>query len=154
VTAADQAGAIVPVERLLGARSAREALRLGARVAWQSTQPLAALLARSATKQIVVSSRPQRHPWEGQIVWIVVPEAAWTSTEPLDAVPNLMKLPFPAGTAENRRSRRNRERQRVRQMWQDRALFSQVICWTDVAAFSGDYIARPSKGGATLAVIP
>jgi len=154
VTAADQAGAIVPVERLLGARSAREALRLGARVAWQSTQPLTALLGRTATKQIVVSSRPQRPSWPKAIQWIVVPEAAWTSTEPLDAPMNLMKLPFPAGTAENRRSRRSRERRRVRQMWQDRALFSQVICWTDLAAFSGDYIARPSKGGVALAVIP
>ena len=154
VTADDKAGAIVPVERLLGARSAREALRLGARVTWQSAQPLAALLAHTATKQIVVSSRPQRHPWEGQILWIVVPEAAWTSTEPLEVVPSLMKLPFPAGTAENRRSRRKRERRRVQQMWQDRALFSQVICWTDVTAFSGDFIARPSKGGVALAVIP
>ena len=42
----------------------------------------------------------------------------------------------------------------VRQLWQDRALFRRVICWTDVTAFSGDYIARPSKGGVDLAVIP
>ena len=154
VTAAAKEGAIVPVERRLSARAAREGQRLGARVTWQADQPLAALLATTATRQIVVSSRPHRQPWPSEVLWIIVPEAAWTSTEPLDLPTNLMKLPFPAGAAENRRSRRNRERRRIQQMWQDRALFSQVICWSDTAAFSGDYIARPSKGGVALAVIP
>jgi len=154
VTATDKGDAIVPVERMLGARSSREALRLGARVTWQPAQPLAALLSRTATKQIVVSSRPRRMQWPSELLWIVVPEAAWTSTEPLPTAKNLLTLPFPSGSADNRRSRQRRERRRIDQMWQDRALFSQVICWTDLAAFSGDYVARPTPTGAGLAVIP
>ena len=59
-----------------------------------------------------------------------------------------------SGTADNRRSRRTRERKRIDQMWHDRALFSQVICWTDLSTFSGDYVARPQPTGISLAVIP
>ncbi|HEX2688588.1 MAG TPA: DUF58 domain-containing protein [Kofleriaceae bacterium] len=157
VTAIEKAGAIVPVERTLTARSSREAQRLGAKVAWQPDQPLAALLAHDIArqiKQIVVSSRPRRLPWPSELLWIVVPEVAWTSTEPLPAIKNLVKLPFPSGVADNRRSRRNRERRRIDQMWQDRALFSQVICWTDLATFSGEYVARPRPTGISLAVVP
>jgi len=154
VTAADKAGVVVPVERALSPRTSREGLRLGARVAWQPFHPLAALLAHTATKQIVVSSRPQRMAWPSELLWIVVPEGAWTSVEPLDMTKNLVKLPFPTGVADNRYARRKRERKRIDQMWQDRALFSQVICWTDLTTFSGDYVARPQPSGTSLAVIP
>jgi hypothetical protein len=154
VTAADRGGAVVPVERALSPRTSRDGLRLGARVAWQPVHPLAALLAHTATKQIVVSSRPQRMAWSSELLWIVVPEAAWTSVEPLYVSKSPVRLPFPSGTADNRRARRTRERKRIDQMWQDRALFSQVICWTDLATFSGDYIARPEPTGISLAVIP
>jgi uncharacterized protein (DUF58 family) len=154
VTAADKAGAIVPLERAMTARSSREALGLGARVTWQPFQPLAALLAHTSMKQIVVSSRPRRMPWSSELLWVVMPEVAWTASQPLPASKSLVKLPFPAGTADNRRSRRDRERRRIDQMWQDHALFSQVIYWTDLTTFSGDYVARPTPAGASLAVIP
>jgi uncharacterized protein (DUF58 family) len=154
VTAADRGGAIVPIERAMTARSSREGLRLGARVVWQQFHPLAALLAHTSTKQIVVSARPRRMTWSSELLWVVVPEVAWTASEPIYASKSLVKLPFPAGTAENRRARRKQERRRIDQMWEDRALFSQVICWTDLATFSGDYVARPTPSGTSLAVIP
>jgi uncharacterized protein (DUF58 family) len=154
VAAADKGGEIVPIERTLGARSSREGQRLGARVTWQAAQPLTALLAGAATRQVVVSSRPQRLPWSSELLWIVVPEAAWTSTEPLPPPNSFLTLPFPTGVAENRPSRRRRERRRIDRMWHDRALFSQVNCWTDLATFSGDCVARPTPTGVALAVIP
>lgn len=154
VTTADKGGVVVPVERPLSPRASRDSLRLGARVDWQPVHPLAALLAHTATRQIVVSSRPQRMPWSSELLWIVVPEVAWTSVEPLYMTKSPVKLPFPSGTADNRRARRKRERKRIDQMEQDRALFSQVICWTDLTTFSGNYVARPEPTGTSLAVIP
>jgi hypothetical protein len=145
---------VVPLERPLHPRASRDGLRLGARVDWQPVHPLAALLAHTATKQIVVSSRPQRMAWSSELLWIVVPEVAWTSVEPLYMSRSLVKLPYPSGAADNRHARRKRERKRIDQMEQDRALFSQVICWTDLTTFSGHYVARPEPTGVSLAVIP
>jgi hypothetical protein len=70
-----------------------------------------------------------------------------------------MRLPFPIGSADNRRSRWQREQRRRDAELQDRALFSQVMCWTNVAGWSGHVVALPTQGangpcGVELAVIP
>jgi hypothetical protein len=176
VTAAMHDGAAVLVERPMVARSPREALRLGARVAWQTAVPLAALMASRdpprvidprgpavrpepsarGQRQIVVSGRSRRVKDSPEVSWIVVPEVAWTSRElwlPKQAVLSA-KLPYPSGSADNRPGRRVRERHRLEVAWHDRTIFSQVMCWSDWAGFSGDYVARPSQGRVALAVIP
>jgi hypothetical protein len=177
VSAAMHDGAAVLVERPMIARSPREALRLGARVAWQTAVPLAALMARPSDpprvidprgpavrpepsargqRQIVVSGRSRRVKDSPEVSWIVVPEVAWTSRElwlPKQAVLSA-KLPYPSGSADNRPGRRLRERHRLEAVWHDRTIFSQVMCWSDWAGFSGDYVARPSQGRVALAVIP
>jgi len=153
VTAAERNGAIVPVSRPLVARGMRDGLRLGARVTWQPSQPLTALLERSPAKQIVVSSRPRKLTGPTELSWVVVPESAWTPAELAGAARSVVRLPFPSGSAENRRTRQRRERRRIEQQWQDRALFSQVICWTDLSTLSGDYVARPRAGRVALQVI-
>jgi hypothetical protein len=162
VTAAAHDGGTVLVERPMLARAPREALRLGARVAWQTTVPLAALMAGAngaaprGERQIVVSGRPRRIKDATALSWIVVPEVAWTSRElwlPRAATLSA-RLPFPSGSADNRPGRRLRERRRLEVAWHDRTIFSQAMCWSDWSAFSGDYVARPSQGHVALAVIP
>jgi len=154
VTAVDKGGAFAAVERNLIARSSREGLRLGARAVWQSAVPLATLLARNASRQVVVSSRPRRVDSSSEILWVVVPEAAWTSPEPRLPTSSPLTLAFPTGSADNRLDRRMGEQRRIKLMWQDRMVFRQLMSWTDRAAFSGAYVARPSQGRIALAVIP
>jgi len=144
---------IAAVERPMLARSPREALRLGARVAWQDQVTLAELLA-PGVRQVVVSSRPRQIASPADVAWVVVPESAWTSPEPWPPINTPLTLPFPMGAADNRLGRRRREQRRNTRMWHDRAMFGQVMCWADWAAYSGNYIARPNQGRVTLAVIP
>jgi uncharacterized protein (DUF58 family) len=153
VTAARTGDQVAAVERPMIARSPREGLRLGARVAWQTEVSLPALLAPDV-KQLVVSSRPRQLTSRAQISWVVVPESAWTSPEPWPPITNPMTLPFPMGAADNRLGRRRRERRRNTRMWHDRAMFGQITCWADWTTFSGNYIARPNQGRVVLAVIP
>src|SRR5262249_60045131 len=96
------------VERRVPARTLRGALRFGARVRWQAEVTLDALARRrGAGRQIVVSSRPQRTIKEPG--WVVVPEIAWTTAEPSLPPANLIRLPYPVGSADNRWGRRRRE---------------------------------------------
>lgn len=156
VTAVPGDEATVAVERPMVARAPREALRLGARVVWQTQLPLGALVARSGEAQIVVSARPRRIRLPATVSWIVVPEVGWTSPEPSTPVRATLeaKLPFPSGSDENRRGRRARERRRLAAMWHDRTIFSQVMCWTDWTTFSGERVARPGGDHVVLEVIP
>jgi uncharacterized protein (DUF58 family) len=156
VAAVADRGTTAIVERPMVVRSPREALRLGGRVAWQTEIALGALVARTAVKQVVVSSRPRRIRLPSEVSWIVVPEIGWTSPEPSSSVRHSLetKLPFPSGSAENRLGRRQSERRRLAAMWHDRTIFSQVMCWTDWTTFSGDRVARPGRDHVVLEVIP
>ncbi|HET7502090.1 MAG TPA: DUF58 domain-containing protein [Kofleriaceae bacterium] len=145
---------IVAIERPMIVRSPREALRLGARVAWQNELPLHTLLASGAARQLVVSARPRELPGAVAPSWVVVPESAWVSPEQWPPIANPTTLPFPIGSADNRLGRRRRERLRNTRMWHDRAVFGQVMCWADWTAFSGNYLARPNLGRVSLGVIP
>jgi uncharacterized protein (DUF58 family) len=154
VTAAAQGGGLATVERPMIARAPREAVRLGGRVTWQGEVALSSMLARDPVRQLVVSCRPRQLVASSPIAWIVLPEVAWTRPEADLPAPHKVQLPFPSGSADNRPSRRKRERRRIEAMWQDRAVFSQVMCWTEWAEFSGHHVARPAKGGVDLVVIP
>ena len=154
VAAVDHAGAIAAVERTMAARAPAPALRLGGRVAWQAALPLAALVARQPVRQVIVSSRPRELSAAAETSWLLVPEIAWTSAEPVPAVPGLARLPFPSGSDENRRDHRRRARSRLEARLRDRALFSQVKGWMSLRAWSGHVVARPAQGGVLLQVIP
>ncbi|MDB4958485.1 MAG: hypothetical protein JWO36_6054 [Myxococcales bacterium] len=152
VAAVENKGSISAVERVMTARSSRQVERLGARVAWQKTVSLQTLVTNSAPRQIVVSSRPRRLPLVKEVVWVLVPEHAWSSSEPAFPDKPFFTLPYPSGVDDNRPARVNRERFRIATMWQDRAVFSQIVCWSE---FSGDYVARMTKPGRIgLTVIP
>jgi len=156
VAAADRGGAPAVIERPLVAQATREALRLGGRIAWHSALPLGALLAAGAapTRQVVVTGRPVKPSAPPGVAWVVVPEAAWSSPEEPLQVRSWVSLPFPTGCADNRLGRRARERLRRKQLWNDRAIFSQAMCRTELASFTGDLIARPRRGRVALEVIP
>ena len=153
VTALEQGETIKRFERTLRKRT-RDEQRMGARVTWQATVPLQALLGRTSVRQIVVSSRPRRVDLPDTIGWVIVPEVAWTSPEPLVRTDRGLTHVFPSGSAENRRVRRVREQKRLERQWHDRAMFSQVVCWTDWQSFSGHHLARPDGDRIALAVIP
>jgi hypothetical protein len=156
VTAADQTSAPTAIEWPRSQRSSRDALRLASRVDWQTAVPLGELVTdtHAAVKQVVVSSRPRKLASSLPIAWVVVPEIAWTSREPLLPEPSLITLPYPAGSAENRRGRRRREHRRRSDMLDDRAIFSQVMFATEWATFSGELVARPRGGRILLEVLP
>ena len=154
VTAAPKGDVMAAIERPMMPRAAREGLKLGARVTWQGTVPLPSLLAKQATKQVVVSSRSRPIESSSDILWVVVPEVAWTSREPAIPTQAPVTLPYPSGSADNRLGRRVRERRRIETMWRDRIMFSQVMCWTNWRSFSGALVARPDEGRVALTVIP
>jgi uncharacterized protein (DUF58 family) len=155
VAAAHKGDGVVVVERPLRQRSPKEGLQLGARVRWQPSLPLAALMKPGREKQVVVSSRPRPvGEAAGEVLWVVVPEVVWTSPEPWPAERSMFKLPFPIGAAENRLGRRVRERQRIERARRDGALFNDLLCWTDWKMLSGAYVARPKGSRIALEVIP
>jgi uncharacterized protein (DUF58 family) len=153
VAAVEHDGQVAPVARGLSARALHDAAALGARIAWQPTQPLERMLDATAARQIVVSSRPRRHAAATGASWVVVPDGLWTAADLPPPGRSKLLLPYPLGSAENRPGRVRRERRRRDQLVQDRALFSQVICWTDLTHFAGDFLARPRAGHVALEVI-
>ena len=155
VAIADRGGAPAVIERPFTPHATRDALRLGGRLVWQTALTLGSLIADDvAARQVVVSSRSRKLAAASPIAWVVVPEAAWTSPEPALPARSLARLPYPAGCADNRLGRRSRERARRRQRWHDRTIFSQVMCRTELATFSGELIARPQRDRVALEVIP
>jgi uncharacterized protein (DUF58 family) len=157
VTAAKSGEAVAPVERALVQRSSRQALQLGARVAWQASVSLAQLVgkARDGVRTIVITSRPKPRVPLPEVTWIVVPEVAWTSHgwQPL---PNSlwMVLPFPAGSAENRMSRRRQQRKRILKQWDDRSELTMLLGCIDWHEYAGAFVAKPKEGRVALEVVP
>lgn len=152
VSAARQGERVVAIERPMLPRMPREALRLGASVAWQSELGLGALLASSKTapntksvRSLVVSARPRKLR-DLAPSWLIVPEIAFAQGEPWRAMSSPTTLAFPTGAADNRASQRDRARRRAERMRDDRAMFSQVVCWSDWQTFSGHFVARVDGG--------
>jgi hypothetical protein len=153
VTAVDRGNGngIGAVTRSFAPRSPREAQQLGARATWQSTFPIDGLLEARGVRQVVVSCRPRPVEAHSDLVWVFVPEATWTSPEPWLPTADAIKLQFPLGSADNRMSRRRRERARVETMWRDRMMFHQMVWWRPP---TGAYLASPVQGKVALQVIP
>jgi len=145
------------VERPMHPRSGHEALRFAARVGWQPSVRLDTMLGRSSTRKLVISNRPRsigNAALDASVVWVVVAHNDWTTPEPWPIPASPLKLPFPAGSAENRGSRRRAEQVRMGESWSDRAMFSQ-LCSFDWKVASGSFVARRDPGGnVMLQVIP
>ena len=140
------------IERPFVARAQREAQKLGARVGWQSSLAIDALLApaeRSATKQVVVATRPPRRGAPDGVAYVVLPEGAWTTPEAWASAQQLAFLPYPIGSGDNRLERRRAERRRVAVAWQDRTAFSELTSWLGVDK-RGAFVAMKRGAGVTL----
>ena len=136
------------------ARMPRETLHVGARIAWQTSLQLSALIDPTVGRQIVVSCRPQPRQHHPDIVWVVVPSSAWVAPEtPTPLVPALAILQHPAGSSENRLARRQAEQQRLHELSHDHATFSQLLCWIDWRSLAGAYVARPIHNRVALEVL-
>lgn len=155
VAAADQTGAPQSIDWPLTQRSPRAALGLGGRIQWQTAVPLGELVTDTAphVRQVVVSTRPRKLTASQPLSWITVPEIAWAAPELMPPAASLAKLPFPAGSAENRLGRRRRERHRREVMASDRTIFSQVMVCTEWSTFAGELVARPRNGRVALEVV-
>ncbi len=147
----DRGKGIAASERAMNPRALRESLRLGARAQWQSNLALEAMLDPRGPRTVVVSCRPRPIESCPDLVWVFVPEATWTSPEPWLLASDAIRLPFPSGSADNRMSRRRRERVRVETMWRDRMMFHQMVWWRPP---SGAYLAHPVHGRVALQVVP
>jgi uncharacterized protein (DUF58 family) len=155
VAIADRDGAPSVIERPFVPHATRDVLRLAGRITWQTALTLGSLVTGDAPiRQIVVSSRSRKLVAASPLTWIVVPEVAWTSTVPPVPPRSLVKLPYPAGSADNRLGRRIRDREHRQLVRHDHILLSQVMCRTELASFSGELIARPQRGRVALEVIP
>jgi uncharacterized protein (DUF58 family) len=148
VTAAAKNGRIEPLRRKLTARAMPDALRLGAEVRWQGDVRVDRLLpaTRRPTSAVVVSYRLQPDP-EGTrgVRWILAPVSAWSHSD--EALPQASTgmLPHPAGSADNRWSRRRRERIRIEAALRDRITFLGGCGPTrDRASLAGSFCARPA----------
>jgi uncharacterized protein (DUF58 family) len=157
VTGAKSGEGYACVERQLVQRSSRQALQLGAKVAWQPQVPLATLVgkARDGIRTIVVTSRPKPRIPLPEVTYIVVPEVAWTGHgwQPLPGVV-WATLPFPAGSAENRLSRRRQQRRRILKQWDDRSELTMLLGCIDWQEYTGQFVARPRDGKVALEVVP
>lgn len=158
VTAAKSGdGAYARVERALVQRSSRQALQLGARVAWQPSVFLDTLVGKSrdGVRTIIVTARPKTRITSSELTWIVVPEMAWT-THGWQPLPQAAwaTLPYPAGSAENRWSRRKQHRSRVLKQWDDRSELTMLLGCIDWQQYAGSFVARPKDGRVALEVVP
>lgn len=152
------------VERPLAVRAAVEGQRLGARAIWQDAIPLARLVANGAPggQTVIVSSRPRAIAApavgplaaDGPRAWVVVPEDGWTAAEPPLPERSIARLPFPAGAADYRLGRREREHDRHRQRQADRSQFRALLAGSDWKPAASDRLARRRRGRVVLEVLP
>ncbi|MCU1279820.1 MAG: hypothetical protein JWM53_3366 [bacterium] len=140
VAAADEPARVV--ERAMTPQSSGSLLRVGARVRWQASLPVDAMVGDEGVRNIVVSARPR--PIDGAAVrWIVVPELVWTDPEPPPLRDAWATLPYPSGAADNRWTRRRREKQTHEAMRRGGVLFDQLCQWADGPHLEGSFVARP-----------
>ena len=148
VTAAAEAGKVVPVRRPLLPRAWTPAQRLGSRLRWQEALRPEALLVpiegdRGADhRTVVVSHRLPASPKEGEARWIVVPASLWAPFFEPRARSSGGLFPFPMGSADNRWSRRRREHPRLERAKTDHAIFT-VLCSHSHERRVGNFVARP-----------
>ena len=134
-----------PSSRRLTAHALPDVLRAAAHVRWQDSVRVSDLVADDEDT-IVVACRLLPNPSaRGSVRWIVVPESVWTpfcDVRPRDA---FGMFAHPMGSADNRRSRRKRERQRWQRALRDHTTFATAA--RDVAApWPGCFVARPAPG--------
>jgi hypothetical protein len=143
VTAAPRGNTMAPSRQPLASRMEGPALRLGAQVRWQEAIPVESLLDKEPA--VVVSTRMAPLLSEhGPVRWILVPEAVWTLVAQPRVRAPATRLPHPMGSADNRWSRRRRERMRSDQARRDQGKFVR-LCEDIGGERAGSFVARPTS---------
>jgi len=137
-------GELAPVRRPLHRRGLAQAEGLGARVRWQGALPLVELLTDEPS--IVVSHRLPVDDVEDAARWVVVPGGIWTEAPAPLPRASAFRHAHPAGSPDNRPSRRREERARWRRERADYDAF-RVLCQHSQARGVGHLIARPAGPG-------
>jgi hypothetical protein len=140
VTASIEADGVLPLQRVLLPRAESPARRMGSRLRWQETLRPEALLGEGRT--VVVSHRLPANAKESEARWIVVPASLWAPLDEGIARGSAGLFPHPMGSADNRWSRRRRERARIERAKTDHAIFS-VLCSHSQERRAGNFVARP-----------
>jgi Protein of unknown function DUF58 len=120
--------------------------RLGARVRWQGSFPVLNLLSKDEPS-IVVSHRLPDSVVEAAERWIVVPAELWSPFAEALQRPSLGLLPYPVGSADNRWSRRRRDRMRRERSRTDHADLSLLTSHRQDHR-AGNFVARSTAVGA------
>jgi uncharacterized protein (DUF58 family) len=125
-------------------RAANDALRLGARVAWQRHLPVEALLTGEPAF-VVARAVTARLPPAGAARWIVVPPAP---PEPAAYEPPELRLPLPMGAHENRRAALRGARAAARRLRRDRHLAAHALSVAADRPTPGSFVAVAASDGA------
>jgi len=139
------------LERAMTPQSAGALARLGARVDWQGAVSLDGLLG-DGVRNIVVSARP-RPLAEDAVTWILVPEFVWTDQEAPPLRDSWTTLAYPSGAADNRWTRRRREKRAHEQTRRAGELFDQLCHWSDGSHLEGSFVARPRGARVALEAV-
>jgi hypothetical protein len=140
IATVSQDGETAPLRRPLHRRALAQVQRLGARVEWQRVVRPEDLLDDGPS--IVVSHRLPTSDAESAARWVVVPGVLWTAKPGPEVQQSTLVLPHPAGSADNRRSRRSHasaERRRERADWDA----FRWLCEHSQTRRVGHLVARP-----------
>jgi len=138
---------VAPVSEPLFLRAMSLAERLGARAAWQKAVEVSALL--SSERTIVVSHRLPVSSAEEAARWVVVPAELWTPFPEPAQRPHYGLLPYALGSADNRWSRRRKDRLQRQASRGDHASFSLLASHSQERRI-GHFVARSRATGNVL----
>lgn len=117
---------------------------LGARVGWQGAVPPSQQL--TGAPSVVVSHRLPATDVESAARWVAVPGVVW-AVQPAPAARRVgCLLAHPPGSADNRRSRRRLERERLTREHVDGVAFRVLTAYSQ-ARSAGNVLARPAGPG-------
>jgi hypothetical protein len=146
-TAAAPDGRMVPISQPIFARAMVLGDRLGARARWQDSLPVTRLL--SEERSIIVSHRLPVSAEEEGGRWIVVPAELWGSYAPLPQRPAYGLFPYPSGSADNRWSRRRKDRKDRQRARGDHAGFTLLASHSQERRV-GHFVARSRTSGVVI----
>jgi uncharacterized protein (DUF58 family) len=140
----------------LSARDLAPALRLGARVAWQTRMPVESLLTDEATfvvSRAILTSPPPHGTAGSTHRWILVTPTL--SPEPIRPSPASLQFAHPMGSSDNRGPRRRRVADDIARAHQDHARAMLTMGTSIVRPPPGTLVAFPTHaGGLRLSVLP
>jgi hypothetical protein len=133
VVAAPRGPGVAVRQLVVNPRAFTEAVKLGAEVRWQDDLGVEDLgLKRESAKGSTVETLVVSHRADPGVAvlegarWIVVPRALWTHFDEPSFTSSYATLPYPAGSPDNRLSRRRADRARIDEAQQSKLTLMEV----------------------------